>query len=517
MSTLRRVFAVVRLRRLIAAGLFLFCTYLFANNLDPTPQYVVQTRTERERESLKDEFFGRTTVHGVSDDGSQIILAYHVHGMRASWIDRLELWNSATGRNETPAHWYSREWRKYLDHGDVLWCEESRLANLALSPSGQGFLRDGPAWISLGRRLAIDWEAKTDHFWRKRDDLRFSSDGRHIAYMAPTGWPDTTHWPEEFSKATVIEDARTGRRVATLPAVTAEVTVAPGGRTAVWCISPIRRYRGGFFISLNADGEIGERPSFALWDFETSSIRALLWHRDDCFGHAEYTPDGRYVFASSVSRLRWWDAATGEQVGDIVRAETRKFLAGGRVLVIQSNKNDVLYFWDVTTGRPLPDWELPQPREGTGTIGELESTGGDRYVGLHFHPDREKSANSSSAVDELAEKLVERIPVLRGGGRRSQIQVLDVIERREIGKVPGHAAAFSENGQWLATIDGGIIRVWKMPLGRPWGRSALYAALLVYGSWTLLKLIGQLRRRLGRKRTDEVAPSIQSPVNVAKA
>src|SRR5262245_1498614 len=119
MSTFRRVIAVVRPRRLVAAGLFAFCTYLFANNLDSAPQYVVETQDEHDLQRLKNLVFEQTTVHCVSDDGSQVVLAHFVQGFRARWINHLELWNSTTGRNQTPAHWYSREWRKYLDHGDT--------------------------------------------------------------------------------------------------------------------------------------------------------------------------------------------------------------------------------------------------------------------------------------------------------------------------------------------------------------------------------------------------------------
>jgi WD40 repeat protein len=55
---------------------------------------------------------------------------------------------------------------------------------------------------------------------------------------------------------------------------------------------------------------------------------------------------------------------------------------------------------------------------------------------------------------------------------------LDGIDRREIASVPGHSAVFSPNGRWLATIDGdGIVRVWELPLRRPWQRIFGYAAI----------------------------------------
>jgi hypothetical protein len=79
--------------------------------------------------------------------------------------------------------------------------------------------------------------------------------------------------------------------------------------------------------------------------------------------------------------------------------------------------------------------------------------------------------------------------------------VLDVVERRVVGKAPGRSAAFSPDGRWLATInDEGIIRVWEMPFGRPWGRGLAYAAGIVFGGWLMIALFGKVWRRLWRKR-----------------
>ena len=442
MSTLRRVIAVVRLRRLFAAVLFLFCTYLFANNLDPTPQYVVHTRTEADRKRLTERGFEWTTVRAVSLDGSQVITADRHSGFRFNRIRQIDLWNSVTRRNETPVHWYWPEWRNYLEyHTGRLW-DDTPLADLASNPTGQEYLRDHAAWAALGERLGINWEVDKGDWRRTRDDLRFSSDGRHIAYVIPTGWPATTPWPKELSKATVIEDARTGRRAATLLAVTAKVTIGPGGRTAVWSLSKSPDLPDVIYVRWGSDEVIVEQPQFMLWDIETSTPRAQLWHRDDSFACAEYTPDGRYVFVSSSSAIRWWDASTGQQVGETVFARTRKFMDGGRVLVIQSTNHDVLYFWDVTTGRPLPDWELPEPREGTRKIGEMEATGGDRYVALHVDPDPQNPGNSIRAMDWLVKRLSNQLD----WSDRSQIKVLDVIERREIGKVRRRVC--SVLGEW---------------------------------------------------------------------
>ena len=279
MSTLRRVIAVVRLRRLVAAGLFFFCTYVFANNLDPTAQLVIHTDVSDDRER-RVNWFDFPMVLGISEDGRQAILVYH-SAFSKGGITCVELWDLATTTNRTPHHWGTSEWRTLLDDGGWV-VRDAELLHLVSNPSGQEFLRDEAAWAALGQRLGIDWAPKTDSSRRSRDDLCFSLDGQHIAYVTPTGWPATAPWPNELSKATVIEDARTGRRVATLPTVTARVTIAPGSRTAVWSMSPVAHRRSVVYFPLNSDKAIDEQPRFVLWDLETSTARAPLMAAGTC-------------------------------------------------------------------------------------------------------------------------------------------------------------------------------------------------------------------------------------------
>src|SRR5262249_54385352 len=118
-----------------------------------------------------------------------------------------------------------------------------------------------------------------------------------------------------------------------------------------------------------------------------------------------------------------------------------------------------------------------------------------------IYPD---TAGNNSNTIPLVERLLDKLPELPRSKDRGQILVLDVVERRVVGKVPGGSAAFSPDGRWLATInDEGVVRVWEMPLGRRWGRGLAYAASLVFGSCLLLALLGKVRRQLWRRRAAE--------------
>src|SRR5262249_49150516 len=85
---------------------------------------------------------------------------------------------------------------------------------------------------------------------------------------------------------------------------------------------------------------------------------------------------------------------------------------------------------------------------------------------------------------------------LRGGGvgarcagpgrERQQILVWDVVERRELARLPGSSAAFAGDGRWLATLDeAGVVRVWEVPVRRPWARILAYAAACALGCCVL--------------------------------
>jgi hypothetical protein len=181
-------------------------------------------------------------------------------------------------------------------------------------------------------------------------------------------------------------------------------------------------------------------------------------------------------------------------VGELNCPNRPGFLDGGRLLVGVFDHGPELQFWDAATGRELGSWEPDWPRSGR--IGLLTIPDG-RHVFAEFNPD--DTANTGPpvpVVDKFVEWVSNQVPDGPTARQRRQIIVLDAIDRRALGQVPGVSGAVSANGQWLATVDAdGVVRVWELPVGRPWARGFAYAAAVFAGGWVMLWLPGRLRRR----------------------
>jgi WD40 repeat protein len=479
MSAVRHLAAVVRGPRLLAAGLVLVLAHVFATNLTPSPRFVVRTEAKLDRPDLPRMFCGDDVIiEHVSDDAGQVIVGTH-SGDRHGSTTRLQMWDVRTGINRTPAHWMDPDWQMLLYQG-FFYRRNPGPLDLLSCRSGREFLADEAAWTALGERFTPRPVTAARSWARGRQfltEVSFSPDGRLVAYPTRNGCPVYLIGHTAVD-GTRIDDTRTGQLAATLPGVTGEVTVAPGGRTAV--------------SHNSCDDRVGEQPWLTLWDLETSTPRAQFWLPDRAW-RLTFGPDGKYVFAATFrpELLRWWDAQTGKQVGEIDRHAKPEFIDGGRVLVIRADDR-VLHFWDVATGRELPEWDPPRPRGGVGRVGRLLTVGGGRYLVAEIERDPPTSGSEHPAVRWMVNHLSDDAP------RRTQgrIAVLDAIDRHVIGHAPGLSAAVSTNDRWLATLDAdGVVRVWELPLRRPWGRAVPYAAAVVLGVWGLVRLFARLRRR----------------------
>jgi WD40 repeat protein len=437
------------------------------------------------------------TVRAVSDDGKEVTIGIHRGDIR-SVTSHLELWDIRAGKNQTPILWADPEWQALLSG----YPGDTGLMALLSRPAGKEFLSEEAARSALRERLTTGAAKAVDDLRQTvrpiRDDEKpdvfphsicFGPDGRLIAYVSRNGWP--VHLvSESLGDGTIIEDVKTGRRLAMLPGVTDRISLAPGGGTAVSRNIPITRE--------------GEQPRLILWDLETSSPRVEFLLPDD-YTRVQYSPDGRYVFASyrsqrSIPHMRWWNVATGEQVGSIVNAPDVAFMDGGRVLVIHGWRKScgvadsyVLGFWDVPTGARIGEWDLGAPSDGGGLIEYLVGSDSGRYLAGDFDPEYGRGRGPAQRVaDRLAISLsAQPTP------EHKQIILWDVVERREMARLPGRSAAFSQNGRWLAAIDSaGVVRVWEVPTARPWARIVGYAGVATLGCLAGLLFLNQLLRRM---------------------
>jgi hypothetical protein len=113
-------------------------------------------------------------------------------------------------------------------------------------------------------------------------------------------------------------------------------------------------------------------------------------------------------------------------------------------------------------------------------------TENSRYIAFRkFH------ATDTPPPPTMLEKWLNRLIPSKANKKPEGVLVFDGIDRREVANLPGNAAAFSPNGRWLATIDAnGVVRVWELPLRRPWLRIFGYAAIATLAC-TLLFLLAR--------------------------
>ena len=469
MSLLRHLSNVVRGRRLLATGAFLFLAYLFANNLTPRPRYVAQTGAKaRPFQERSGDWTSctppRTLVNHVSDDGGQVIV-----GVRGS-PNRLELWDVRTGVDRRPAHWIDTRWLHLVS----TW-NEPELDRLLADPGGRTFVMDSRSWVALNERWAPSRAATGRPY---PSGLCFSPDGRWMSYVRRDRSPGRDG-AEQHVDRTVIEDMHTGHQVVLPPGAMGSVVIAPGARTGVsWACAET--------------GASGSRW-LRLWDLASMSGRCDL-RETGVFDSVMFSPDGRYVFACHpqyLGSIRWWDTESGIEVGQAVGLSKPHFLGDGRLLVRRSDDYLTLHFWDVATGRELDDWDLEVP-DGDQIVGLTFA--GHRFVLAEIMPGPASwkgVAFMDDAVDWVSERVSNK-PI----GTSPQLLVLDAIDRRVVGRVPGETGTVSPNSQWLATLDAdGVVRVWDLPLGRPWLRGFAYAAAVFAGGWVVFGLPRRLRRR----------------------
>jgi WD40 repeat protein len=183
-------------------------------------------------------------------------------------------------------------------------------------------------------------------------DAAFSPDGRCVAMLVG-------HSPR--AGQVKLCDWRTGKPACdplSLPSLPLCLDYSPDGqRLAVLC-------RGGQLLLLNP----GRGRITGRWQAYPGLFSVAEYSNN---GMTAFSPDGRSVLTYGIdSRVRVWDAATGEERYDALRHTKRchdvQFSPDGRLLATSSYDNTVR-IWDLATGRPAaeplrhPDWVFTAP------------------------------------------------------------------------------------------------------------------------------------------------------------
>jgi hypothetical protein len=477
-------------RRLRLALVIILAFLFFHGRLEPRPEFV--TCTDRAFESP-----GRDTGHGiwpggkrlahVSGDGRYVVFSGHC-GPQTAARTTLFRWDMWIGTEATPAAWADPACDRVL-YGDM-WRNAGSAHALGHPAAEEWVLDESRLRAAVGRcrALANDRDAVNTSF------AHFSPDGRHLIY-------DLRRGPEDETPRVAIEEVLTGRRVAVLSGRAAATAIAPGGRTAVTEVS---------------DGRIVGDTRCVLWDLESVTELARLedskvnysWFRG-------YSADGRFAFARSTTglgylfgrrsrdprpkeALGWWDTSTGRLVGTTDQMNDWVLLDCGRTLLVQEDSSGqganalTFHVWDVATGSRADLWDLEfGPTGAAASVGGLIAGTEGPFVALTFRPDPD-----AAATTRLEEWIADRFPQ-PSANTGTRILVVDTERRKPAARLPGESAVFSHNGRWLATLDAaGVLRVYELPLQKPWARILGYTALTTLGFW----LVGFVRRFLRSRR-----------------
>jgi hypothetical protein len=442
------------------------------------------------------------SLTSISSDGRRVIIQiHHLEGASIHFTTEYQIWDAKLAHDVTPPLWRDKNWH-HLAHGPrSLSGWPWRLRDVI---GGSGITSNDPMWHGivdkvkgLERKAAADLvqagfandeEAATRLI---RMDASLSADGRFLAHSGPG----------PLHHNVVIDDVVSGKQIAVLPGVSEGVLISPDGRTAV-SVHPWT-------------DEATKDPGIILWDISTSARRLRLPLPEISLPcHVWFTANGRFIFAkfsptiphkdgasSDPPRCRWWDANTGQQLGDMLDPHELVLADGYSKLVTHSRRTDnsgirddhILEILDYPSGKPAERWSIPGITPGKGYIYDLVGAEDSPYLAACFNPDEQRRPPAKIPWPWLERQRRALFP--QGpDDLPPEVILLNLGDRRLAGRLPGRSASISANGKWLATIDdAGVVRVWQLPMQTPWplitilaaNAAALSCLLLVGLSWAI--------------------------------
>ena len=487
-------------RPLVAFCIFAGSVFAFRWQFTPELSSVVKT-------GLVNTNFKTRSAVGVSDRGDRAFIHVSQSGFSNVRVhERYELWDVATSRNVTPQYWNMPEWRNQCNDSGS---RRVSMYDLLSNSRGQEFVLNESALDAVDCRMSVYCCLPINHHHGEHAarfdevtspfsfELRYSPDGGFLAIPAQYAKPSYL-WFRVCDCGVAIEKLVTGEGVALLPGKMNSVAVGPGGRSAVSKIVDATEKRN--------------HGRLVLWDLKLPRVRAELTMPDCDFPfQPRYSEDGQYVFADylvkqtadeAISRVRWWRADSGEQCGDVQNGYFSTPVDGAYMSVVFAPGNNGHYAvegtrlltWDLASGSQIGDWSLNEHLPHSAQLYRTVASQDGHYLAAELifpsDPLLLKIPGGS-----FLQRVFSTSPPSSEGHR---IYLLDVSNRRVVGKLPGASASFSPNGRWLSTLDDeGVIRIWQLPLRAPW-MSILAAAtattVICMIAWMALR---QCLRRFG--------------------
>jgi WD40 repeat protein len=495
---MRRFLSILRKPVVLVLPVFLAWVALFCKLAEAQhwPNYEFSMGVKSE--SRDNGGFTIAGIPHVSNDGKHVIIRVVDHSI---WSEEtLQTWDTSSRRNVTgtPSDPTPRAFESDDFH--------------------LGFFEEGD-WLAFQKRWA-DQRTQALDKWSKKVSLDgckpqeflaagYSKDGRYFYYGVRDGLPVYEFKPpikDERMRidAIAVEEVATGNRMALLPGVLRSESsfwlfISPDGKNAV--------STSDYWEKAGYDGPV----RLLLWDLAGSCRRTELTLHVELGGlnglnygtdiDIRYSDDSRLVFIWYKNfETRWWDTATGKLQGNIANSRAWALLDGGPLLVTyQPNVNDKdetigtdLVFWDTRTALELGRLSYGDGESRTYWDWGLRSAPNGPYFARvlgYGLPQRPPPASKRFWLwNVLFPKSVAR--------DQSHVLLIHGFDQREVAYLPGRTATFSASGHWLATIDfDGVVRVWELPLRRPWLRIFGYAAIATLAcAFTFIAIRWSLRR-----------------------
>ena len=423
----------------------------------------------------------------------------------------LEWWNNNVGRadqilNECPADFRHWEWRylKRLCHAELFTLEghTEPVHSVTFSPDGRRL-----ASASLDKNVKI-WDLATGKEIRTIAGqnqivtcVAWSGDSRLLASGSGI-------WDESRPGEVKVWDATTGRNLVNLAGSRAairavafspdsqKIAAAGWDRTVrLWDVSTgqeVRVLRGHEFrcLAFSPDGlhlATGSRGrTIIIWNVASGAQQAILrGHTRDIYSVA-FSPDGKRLVSGSWDQtVRVWDVATGKEVfaparhTDIVWGVD--FSPDGQSVASASNDGSVK-IWNAETGQ-----ELATLRGHSGYVYSVAFSPGGRCLATaswdqtvkiwDLTSDQQRLSfktparffRSALSPDSKSIAMASRTP--DDPQRLLRLQIYDLLNGRAslfLGECPGgcHGAAFSPDGQRLASDWGNAVKIWNAQTGQ---------------------------------------------------
>lgn len=246
-------------------------------------------------------------------------------------------------------------------------------------------------------------------------------------------------------------------------------------------------FHGMYGLALNADGTLlasTDGESVKLWKLSDGKLAVNLpvGSNGDEMSRVSFSPDGKLIAASNEptgvnhSRVRLWNVATREPIGNPIPAQIFAFSPDSKILATEGEDGKSVVFWNLQTrkmmGKPLSGHTANLRCIAFSPDGNVLAAGGDDHnvIAWDLH---DKSAGGvpfvghQGPVNDVAFSSVDNIMASAAGD--GSIIIWNLKDGKPlgvpltVGDKPAFSLAFSPDGRQIASTSEEHVVLWSVP------------------------------------------------------